>query len=405
MTSLRRARRICVVTGSRAEYGLLYWLLREVRDDTAFELQIVATGMHLSHEFGLTYQQIERDGFVIDAKVEMLLSGDSATAIAKSMAIGLIGLSEAFERLRPEVVVLLGDRFEIFAAAQAAMVARIPLAHISGGEVTEGGLDDAIRHSLSKMSYFHFVSAEPYRLRVIQMGEDPARVINCGDPGVERLARTKMLSREPLSSAIGFDVSGPFFLVTYHPATLIAQQANVDTVQQLFAALDEFPDHRVVITKANADEGGRSINDLIDRYTAEHAGRVHASASLGQLNYSSAMSHCDAVIGNSSSGIVEAPALRKPTVNIGDRQKGRLMASSIISCGNQHAEIAGAIRRAMSREFQESLTQTESLYGSGKTSVIIKDTLKTADLSSVQKAFYDAPSKAPAAAKPAAKRK
>ena len=383
-------RKLCVVTGSRAEYGLLYWLLREIQDDPALQLQLLVTGMHLSPEFGLTYQKIEQDGFVIDAKVETLLSGDSATAVSKSMGLGLIGFADAFQRLTTDIVVVLGDRFEILAAAQAAMVARIPVAHISGGEVTEGGIDDAIRHSLTKMSHFHFVSAEPYRRRVIQMGEDPARVMNCGDPGLENIHRLKLLDREELTKALGFDLTGPFVLVTYHPETLTGV-SHADAVTSIFAALDRFLQYRVVITKANADVGGRLVNQLIDDFVRLRSGRVYASSSLGQVNYLSAMRHCEAVIGNSSSGIVEAPALHRATVNIGSRQTGRLMAESIVSCGHGCEEIVQAIQRATSKNFQDRLPRTTSLYGLGRTSIFIRDYLKTAALDSVIKHFRDWP--------------
>jgi UDP-hydrolysing UDP-N-acetyl-D-glucosamine 2-epimerase len=383
-------RKICVVTGSRAEYGLLYWLLREITEDAALDLQLAVTGMHLSQEFGLTYRHIEGDGFAIDAKVDMQLSGDSAAAISKSMATGLAGFADAFEALQPDVVVVLGDRFEIFAAAQAAMMARIPIAHISGGEITEGGIDDAIRHSLSKMAYFHFVSAEPYRRRVIQLGEDPTRVMNCGDPGLENLRRLTLLSRDELSARLGIELSRPYFLVTYHPETLTGV-SHGDVMDSLFSALDLFPGHGVIITKANADEGGRLINERIDRYAASHPARVYASTSLGQVVYSSAMRHCAAVVGNSSSGIVEAPASLKPTVNIGTRQAGRLMADSVICCGHATDEIASALARAVSPEFQSIAARTTSIYGHSETSVFIKDFLKNADLRGVVKRFHDLP--------------
>ncbi len=364
--------------------------MQEIRDDAALQLQLLVTGMHLSTEFGLTYRQIEADGFAIDARVEMMLAGDSATSIVKSLAVGLLGCGDALDRLKPDVVVVFGDRYEIFAAAQAAMMARIPIAHISGGEITEGGIDDAIRHSLTKLAYFHFVSAEPYRQRVIQMGEAPDRVWNCGDPGVENMHRLVPLSRAELSAALECDLSGPFFLVTYHPETLTGV-SNADTVSELFAALDCFPTHRVVITKSNADEGGRLINQQIDRYAAAQPGRVFASVSLGQLNYSSAMRHCAAVVGNSSSGIVEAPALRRPTVNIGDRQTGRLMAASVLCCGHDREAIGAALRQALSPAFQAALPYTQSLYGHGRTSTFIKDQLKHAALTSVVKQFHDRP--------------
>ena len=364
--------------------------MRAISDDPGLELQLIATGMHLSQEFGLTYRKIESDGFVFDAKIEMLLSSDSATAISKSMGLGLIGFADAFEALRPDIVILLGDRFEIFVAAQAAMVARIPIAHISGGEITEGGIDDSIRHGISKMALYHFVSAESYRRRVIQMGEDPARVMNCGDPGRENIYRLTLLSRDDLSKELGFDLTGPFFLVTYHPETLTGV-SHAAAVNELFAALDLFPHHRIVITKANADEGGRQINEMIDRYAERRRDRVYVSIALGQINYLSAMSYCEAVIGNSSSGIVEAPALLRATVNIGDRQTGRLMAKSIVCCGHSRDEIAGAIRTAISAEFKEQLIHTRSLYGKGTTSTFIKDYLKNIELRGVIKHFYDLP--------------
>ena len=383
-------RKICVVTGSRAEYGLLFWLMSEIRQDPALQLQLLVTGMHLSPEFGLTFRRIEEDGFAIDAKVEMMLSGDSATSITKSMGVGLMGCADALARLAPDVVVVFGDRYEVFAAAQAAMMARIPLAHISGGEVTEGGIDDAVRHCLTKMSYFHFVSADAYRRRVIQMGESPDRVWNCGDPGVENMQRMTFLTREALSKAIGWDVTAPFFLCTYHPETLTGVSPR-EVMTELFAALDAFPDYRVLITKSNADEGGRLINQLLDEYGAAQPDRIRVSVSLGQGNYSSAMRHCAAVVGNSSSGLVEAPALCRPTVNIGDRQAGRLMATSVVSCVATQEAITAAIGEVLSQEFQQRLPETQSLYGLGHTAAFIKEQLKMAELTGVVKRFYEGP--------------
>ncbi|MFA7238482.1 MAG: UDP-N-acetylglucosamine 2-epimerase [Sulfuricellaceae bacterium] len=384
-------RKICIVTGSRAEYGLLYWLMKEIQADPELQLQIIATGMHLSPEFGLTYQAIEADGFAIDAKVEMLLSSDTAVGIAKSMGLGMIGLADALDRLRPDILVVLGDRFEILAASQAALVANIPIAHISGGEITEGAIDDSIRHAISKLSNFHFVAAESYRKRVIQMGESPERVVNCGDPGLDNFERLKLLSKKELGESLGFQLSAPTFLVTYHPATL-GHVAPEKGMEELIQALDRFPQAKVILTKPNADAGGRILSRMVDAYAAANPERVLAATSLGQLRYLSAMRHCDAVVGNSSSGIVEAPAIKKPTVNIGNRQTGRLMAESIINCREDADEIAQAIALALSDEFERKLAETESLYGNCDASAQIKRYLKEVSLgSSSAKHFYDLP--------------
>lgn len=386
-----KKRTICIVTGSRAEYGLLYWLMKEIQADSALQLQIIATGMHLSPEFGLTYKAIEADGFRIDAKVEMLLSSDTPVGVAKSVGLGVIGFADAYERLRPDIVVLLGDRFEILAAAQAALVAEIPIAHISGGEVTEGAMDDSIRHAITKMAFFHFVAAEPYRARVIQMGEHPARVINCGDPGLDNIERLKLLSREELELQLDFSLGNQCFLVTYHPATL----GNTDPVaamRELAAALDRFPQAQIIITKPNADMGGRELGKMVDEYAAQHAGRVYACTSLGQLRYLSAMKHCHVVIGNSSSGIVEAPGMKKPTVNIGDRQKGRLRARSIIDCAENEKAITQSIELALSAEFGKVVAQAESLYGNSNASGQIKEFLKSTNCTAgTSKGFFDIP--------------
>jgi len=384
-------RKICIVTGSRAEYGLLYWLMKEIQADPALQLQIIATGMHLSPEFGSTYQVIEADGFTIDAKVEMLLSSDTAVGIAKSMGLGMIGMADALDRLRPEILVVLGDRFEILAASQAALVANIHIAHISGGELTEGAIDDSIRHAISKLANFHFVAAESYRKRVIQMGESPDRVINCGDPGLDNFMRLKLLSRAELEASLGFQLAHLSLLVTYHPATLgdIAPEAGM---AELLKALDRFPTATVILTKPNADAGGRVLSRMVDSYAAANPGRVYAATSLGQLRYLSAMQHCDVVVGNSSSGIVEAPAIKKPTVNIGNRQKGRLQAASIIDCVEEADDIAKAITLALSADYMRTLAQTESLYGNCNASVQIKGYLKEVSLGrSPAKRFYDLP--------------
>lgn len=384
-------RKICVVTGTRAEYGLLYWLLKEIQEDPELELQLVVTGAHLSPEFGLTYRQIENDGFDIVEKVEMLLSSDSPIGVTKSLGLATIGFADALNRLKPDILVLLGDRYEILAAAQAAMIARIPIAHISGGETTEGVIDEAIRHSVTKMSHLHFVGAEAYRKRVIQLGEEPRRVFNFGDIGLDNIQRLQLLDKKQLEESIHFELGDTTFLVTYHPESLHSRNTAED-MTSLFKAIDHFPDAKVIITKSNADMGGRLINQMIDEYANSQPDRVFACTSLGQVRYLSAMLHCDVVIGNSSSGIVEAPVLKKPTINIGNRQSGRLKADSIIDCSHNCDDIVNSIRKALSHKFRQRVKNVTSLYGSGKTSVAIKETLKKVDLQNVLvKTFYDLP--------------
>jgi UDP-hydrolysing UDP-N-acetyl-D-glucosamine 2-epimerase len=390
MTAARR--KICVVTGSRAEYGLLYWLMKEILGDPDLQLQLVVTGMHLSPEFGLTFQTIEADGFSIDAKVEMLLSSDSPVGIAKSLGLGVIGMADALDRLRPDLLVLLGDRYEILAAAQAAMVARIPIAHLHGGEATEGVIDEAIRHAVTKMSHFHFVAAEPYRQRVIQLGENPDQVFNLGAIGLDNILRLPLLSREQLQEVLEFDLGPPIFLVTYHPVTLEAQGVK-HPVGQLLEALDAFPEARIVFTKSNSDTDGRNINQMIDQYTSRQPQRTKGFVTLGQLRYLSLLNVADVVIGNSSSGIIEGPALKTPTVNIGDRQRGRLKAPSVIDCGEDRGEIVAAIQRTLSPAFQEVAANVRSLYGNGGSSLKVKDVLKRVSLEGIlMKEFHDMPS-------------
>ena len=380
-------RKVCVVTGSRAEYGLLHWPMKAIAADPALSLQVIATGMHLSPEFGLTYRQIEADGFTIDAKVEMLLSADTPVAITKSVGLGVIGFADALARLAPDIVVLLGDRFEILAAAQAALLAGIPIAHLHGGERSEDAFDESVRHAITKMAHWHFVAAEPYRKRVVQMGEPPASVFNVGAPGLDHLARMHWLGRAELESALGMRLGKPLFLVTYHPATAAGAPVG-EGMRALLAALGEFPDASVVFTYPNADTGGRELIAAIDSFVAAHAARAKAFVSLGQQRYLSVMRECDVVLGNSSSGLTEAPALRKASVNVGGRQKGRLKAASVIDCADDAAAIAGAIRRALSEPFRATLPATESLYGSGGASAAIVAQLK-APLPRAAKPFFD----------------
>ncbi|MED1801453.1 UDP-N-acetylglucosamine 2-epimerase [Brevibacillus porteri] len=382
-------RKICIVTGTRAEYGLLYWLMKEINDDSDLELQIIATGSHLSPEFGMTYKQIENDGFVINEKLEMLLSSDSPVGITKSLGLATIGFAEALERLKPDVIVILGDRYEALAVAQAALIARIPVAHISGGETTEGVIDEAIRHAITKMAHFHFVGADEYKRRVVQLGEQPDRVFNYGDVGLDNINRLKLLNQTELEESLGFPLGALNFLVTYHPESL-SHIDPVMAVHALFEAMDAFPEAKVIITKPNADTGSRGILQMIDKYAANQPERVFAFTSLGQVRYLSTMKYCNVVIGNSSSGIVEAPILKKPTVNIGNRQSGRLKAASIIDCGGTAQEIKSAIEKSLSDGFQDRVSKVTSLYGEGNTAEKIKHVLKHADIHSViVKKFYD----------------
>jgi UDP-hydrolysing UDP-N-acetyl-D-glucosamine 2-epimerase len=380
-------RKICIVTGTRAEYGLLYWLMKEVASDDDLELQIVATGMHLSPEFGLTYQQIEADGFSMDAKVEMLLSSDTPVGIAKSIGLGVIGFADALERLKPDVLVVLGDRFEILAATQAAMVARIPIAHIHGGETTEGAFDEHIRHAITKFAQWHFVAAEPYRHRVIQLGEHPERVFNVGSPGLDHFQYMHWLDRPTLERSLGLKLRSPIFLVTYHPVTLDQQSPSI-AMQELLVALDSFPDATVILTYPNSDTGGRVLISHIDQWVTHNQHRAKAFVSLGQQRYLSLMGKADVIIGNSSSGLTEAPALKKATVNIGDRQKGRLKARSVIDAPERSADIITAIHQALSSDFQSMLPSVNSLYGIGNASQQIKERLKAVTLQT-QKSFFD----------------
>jgi UDP-N-acetylglucosamine 2-epimerase (non-hydrolysing)/GDP/UDP-N,N'-diacetylbacillosamine 2-epimerase (hydrolysing) len=357
-------RKICVVTGSRAEYGLLYWLLKEIQADPRLQLQLIVTGMHLSPQFGLTVRQIEADGFVPDARVEMLLSSDTPVGIAKSMGLGVIGFAEALDRLRPDILVVLGDRFEIFAAAQAAMVARIPIAHIHGGELTEGLIDEAIRHSLTKMSHLHFVATETYRKRVIQLGESPRHVWNVGAAGVDAVRKMRLLDRDELSAATGFDLTAPYFVVTYHPVTLADEQADRGA-RALFTALERFPNHNIVVTGANADTGNGAVSREIESFSAAHPGRVFGCISLGQSRYLSALAHADAVLGNSSSGLIEAQVLRVPTVNVGDRQRGRVRAATVIDVGDDEQAIIEGVARALTPDFRAECRDAECPFGDG----------------------------------------
>jgi GDP/UDP-N,N'-diacetylbacillosamine 2-epimerase (hydrolysing) len=382
-------RKICVVTGSRAEYGLLYWLLKEIQTDPDLELQLIATGMHLSPEFGLTWQQIAADGFMISRKVEMLLSSDTPVGISKSMGLGLIGFADALADLKPDLLVVLGDRFEIFAVVQAALNQRLPIAHIHGGELTEGAVDDAIRHAITKMAHLHFTSTETYRQRVIQLGEQPDRVFNVGAPGLDNIYRLPLLEKEQMEQALDFKFGKRNLLVTFHPVTLETATAT-EQFAELLRALDEFDDAHIIFTHANADADGRAIAGMIESYQKGHADRVASFVSLGSLRYLSTLKLVDAVVGNSSSGIIEAPAFHVATVNIGDRQRGRICADSVLHCLPHAEAIRNALLKVFSGRFVSSLAQVENPYGRGGASLKIKALLKQTPLDGLlKKHFYD----------------
>jgi GDP/UDP-N,N'-diacetylbacillosamine 2-epimerase (hydrolysing) len=384
--------KLCVVTGSRAEYGLLSPLLALIKKDRSATLQLLVTGMHLSPEFGSTYRQIEKDGFTIDEKVEMLLSSDTDTGTVKSTGLAMIGFADAFQRLQPHWVIVLGDRFEIFAAATAAHLLKIPVAHLHGGELTEGATDDAMRHAITKMSYLHFTATEEYRKRVIRLGESPDRVWNVGAIGLENIRTLKLLDRKKLSAQLGFPIDKPTVLVTFHPVTLEKDTAE-GQMENLLVALDQFPGLQVLFTLPNADAKGRAIMRIIEEYVVKNPARSRAFASLGQLKYLSALQYVKVVVGNSSSGIIEAPQFNIPTVNIGDRQTGRIKPASVIDVGTDVQSIVTGIRKAVSPAFLKSCSKVKNPYAGGNTAATILQTIRQAgQLSSVKKPFYESKS-------------
>ena len=381
-------RKVCVVTGTRAEYGLLYWLLKEIEADKELQLQVIVTGMHLSPEFGLTYKEIEKE-FKINKKIEMLLSSDTSVGISKSMGLAQISFSEAYEELQPDMVVVLGDRYEIFSATSAAMIARIPIAHIHGGEKTEGAFDESIRHSITKMSHLHFTATNEYKNRVIQLGEDPSRVFNVGGMGIENIKRLELLNKKEFEKSIEFKLNSKNILVTFHPVTLENSTAK-EQFKELLDAIDELEDTNIIFTKANSDTDGRVINQMIDEYVIKNSHKSIGFTSLGQLRYLSALQYVDAVVGNSSSGLAEAPSFKIGTINIGDRQKGRIKASSVIDCEPNKDSILKSFEKLYSKEFQESLKDTINPYGDGCASKKIVEVLKNVDLENIlKKSFYD----------------
>ena len=384
-------RKICLITGTRAEYGLLYWVMKSIEKDKDLQLQLIVTGMHLSTEFGLTYKQIEKDGFFIDKKVEILLSSDSTIGISKSMGLAMISFSEVFEELQPDLVLVLGDRFEIFSAVSSAMIGRIPIAHCHGGEATEGLIDESIRHSITKMSHIHFCSTEDYKKRIIQLGESPKSVYNTGALGIENINKLKLLTKGEFEDSISFKLDKRYsLLVTFHPVTLEKSTAR-EQIDNLLKAIDNIEDCKIIFTKSNSDTDGRIINNMIDDYVKKNQKKSVCFTSLGQLRYLSAIKYVDCVIGNSSSGLIEVPSFETASVNIGDRQRGRIMGESVIQCNPNFNEIKKAISKAISIDFKNNvLLKSVNLYGTGNSSELIINTLKNIDLENIlKKRFYD----------------
>ncbi len=382
-------RKICVFTGTRAEYGLLKPLLDIIKADDELTLQLIVSGTHLSPEFGLTYKNIESDGFKIDEKVEIVLSSDTPTGICTSMGLGLIGYCGAIQRILPDIIVILGDRYEAFGMATAATVCCVPVVHIHGGEQTLGAIDEVFRHSITKMAHIHFPCCEEYRQRIIQMGESLDTVHNVGSLGVENIKKMEFLDKNELEKSIDFTLDKPFFLITFHPVTLEKNNSGIQ-LAELLSALDEYPDHKCIFTQANADSDGRIINQMLNDYAYMNLERCIISPSLGYLRYLSAMRLCDAVIGNSSSGIIEAPALKVATINIGDRQKGRLKAESIIDCQPTKDSILGALKIIYSNSFQTNLSKMNIPYEKDGTAKNIIETIKKVKLRGLlRKRFID----------------
>ncbi|MBC3805673.1 UDP-N-acetylglucosamine 2-epimerase (hydrolyzing) [Acetobacterium fimetarium] len=383
-------KKICILTATRAEYGLLKQIILKLRNVSEFDVRVVVTGTHLSPEFGLTYREILKDGILIDEKIEILLSSDTPTAISKAMGLAMIGFAEYFARIDPDMLLVLGDRYETLAVCCAAMNQRIPITHLYGGDTTEGSMDESIRHAITKLSYLHFTNTESSRNRVIQLGEEPNRVFSVGEIGIENVSKEKLMSKTELETAISFKLDKPYAMITFHPATL----ENADSAKQfqnLLDACEKYKNMKFVFTKANADTNGRVINQLLEQYANQHDNAI-AFDSLGMTRYLSAIKYCEMVIGNSSSGLVEAPCFGVPTINIGDRQKGRLQGDNVINCKPLVNEIEGAIALALTEEFKRKARDTSNPYGDGNTSDKIINKLKEFLLEGkidLKKKFFD----------------
>ena len=369
-------KKVAIFSGTRAEYGLLYWLMKDIQSDKSLELQIIVSGMHLSPEFGETYKHIEKDGFIIDEKIEMLLSANSPTGTAKSIGIGVLGFADAFNRLLPDVLVVLGDRFEALAAAQTAMIMKIPVLHLHGGEITEGAYDDSIRHAITKFSYLHATSTNEHKNRVIQLGESPNRVFNVGAIGLDHILRGTFMTLEELSKSLDFKINKKYLIVTYHSATLSNEDPEL-TYTNILTSLEKFKEYQVIVTYPNADDGGRNLIPLIESYASKEPDRIFAIPSLGHMRYLSALKYASAVIGNSSSGIIEAPSFNVPSINIGSRQQGRTAASSVINCDTDIDSIQAALITALKTDFKELHKDTSNPYGQGNASKQVIEIIKS----------------------------
>jgi GDP/UDP-N,N'-diacetylbacillosamine 2-epimerase (hydrolysing) len=383
-------KKISILTATRAEYGLLKPIIEKLNKELKFDVYVVVTGAHLSPEFGLTYREIEKDGITIDQKIEMILSSDTPAGISKSMGLAMISFADYFEKLKPDMLIVLGDRYETLAVVTVAMNQRIPIAHLYGGETTEGAIDESIRHAITKLSYLHFTSAEEYRDRVIQLGENPERVFCVGAIGIENILNEKLLSKVEIAESIKFELNKPYAMVTFHPVTLEDNKSE-EQIKVLLEVCECYKDMKFIFTKANADASGRIINQRIEDFVKKNDNAI-VFTSLGMIRYLSALKYCDMVIGNSSSGLVEAPSFGIPTINIGDRQRGRLQADSVINCEPIKKDIEKAIQLALTKEFKKKAKNTINPYGNGKTSCKIVEKIKDFlinDKVNLKKKFYD----------------
>ena len=381
-------KKISVVTGTRAEYGLLKPLIKSLDDDSDIDLQLMATAMHLSPEYGMTVNEIINDGFPIVKKIECLDDSDSAVGISKSISVALSSFAITFEELKPELIIILGDRTEMLAVAIAASIANIPIAHIHGGETTEGAYDEVIRHAITKMSYWHFTSTENYQNRVIQLGEDPSRVFNVGAIGLDSIKTSPLLSKEEFEKSIDFNIGEQCALITYHPVTLEESTAE-NQFKSILNSLDSIQSLRMIFTHANSDRDGKVINQMIKEYVSQNNEKAVEFKSLGQLRYLSALQYIDVVIGNSSSGVIEAPYFNIPTINIGDRQKGRVAPESVLNCMPKEKDILSSLKKALSSGFQEAIQSQDQLYGTGNATLKIMNMLKKDDIVNLKKSFFD----------------
>lgn len=390
MPSDSAPRIVCVVTGGRADYGLLVPLLNELNADPAFRLRIVACGAHTAPAFGMTVREMEADGFPPDETIEALLAADTPTAVCKSTGLTLAAFGDVYRRLSPDVVVVLGDRYEIFAAAVAALTCGVPLAHIAGGQLTFGAVDDSLRHAITKTAHLHFTAAEPYRRRIIQLGEPPDRVFTVGALGLDNIRTTTLAARDSLEREIGFRFGPGAVLATYHPET-IDSAASEAGLTAMLTAMDARPDLRILFTQPNADAGGWAVRKRIEDFVSARPDKRCMAASLGRRLYLSSLAQVDAVIGNSSSGVIEAPSFTVPTVNIGSRQEGRLRAASVLDCPPDAVAVAAALDRALSPDFRRSLQGMSNPLGDGRAAGRIAHVLKTVPLAGlIRKRFYDA---------------